>query len=684
MHRCLSVRQIFLAILLLAGPAILAAATWPNLLNYQGQLTDPSGNAVADGSYNVKFAIYPAATPGPTPVWTETQTVTVSKGLFNAVLGSTTGPGLSTLTPAQLNNDLWLGITVGADPEMTPRQQLLGPLNANNAEYLAGLQPNNAANNLVVLDGTGKIPAGLIQGGSIQFPLAMSGSSSYGLSVVNSNSASSAVGLSVVASSGIQGFATDPAGSGVAGFSGSSTGYALSGTNTSATGVGVEGLGFIGVQGGVTQAGSGFGVQGIVSGTSSSNAIAVSGINYIPGGTGISGRALGGGAGTGVRGSSLSGSGAIGVLGTVTGTSTVGVVGNNGTSGGIGAEGYAAAAGSQGVEGYAAGSGSTGTAGVANAANSVGTLGIASSAASTGVLGVAQSADSTGVTGLQANPGATGQAAGVHGTTNGTATGIGVLGDGNQGVAGNSSGFCGVCAANVNPSSGVGLNATSPNIAINATSSATAIQAASNGTSALGLGVNASVASTVANSAAGQFTANGTSGQTFGLNVINNSATGTGIQSVGGIQAVDARAVAGGTNFNSDGTNSPAFGFQHVDIGTPSGAVGVYSQYTNCTTCYGGEFINLAATQGSGSALLVQGRLTVQQSAGTFLALTGAASVNVGNFYVTPNSLVFLTSATPGNSAVASVYPITTNSFTVNFTPPLTQSVTYNYLIIGQ
>ncbi|HXB96404.1 MAG TPA: hypothetical protein VNZ54_00035, partial [bacterium] len=261
-------RQVFLASLLLLGAGLSAAPTWPNLMNYQGQLTDVSGNAVADGSYNVKFAIYPAATPGPTPVWTETQTVTVSKGLFNAILGSTTGPGLSVLTPAQLSSDLWLGITVSTDPEMTPRQQLLGPLNANNAEFLAGLSPNNTANNLVVLDGTGKIPAGLIQGGSIQFPLAMSGSSAYGLSVINSNSASSALGLSVVASSGIQSFATDPAGSGVVGSTAAGTGYGVLGLNSSgaSTASGVEGMGFIGVQGQATQT-SGRGVEGDVSAT---------------------------------------------------------------------------------------------------------------------------------------------------------------------------------------------------------------------------------------------------------------------------------------------------------------------------------------------------------------------------------------------------------------------------------
>src|SRR6266704_1628063 len=117
-------------------------------MNYQAQLTDSGGVAVADGSYTVKFNLYTTST-GPTTanIWSETQTVTASKGLFNAILGSTTAQGLGILSASTFNNDLWVGITVNADPEMTPRQQLLGPVNANNAQTVGGLLPNNAANN---------------------------------------------------------------------------------------------------------------------------------------------------------------------------------------------------------------------------------------------------------------------------------------------------------------------------------------------------------------------------------------------------------------------------------------------------------------------------------------------------------------------------------------------------------
>ena len=622
-------RRACLAALLFLGVGLSAASTWPNLMNYQGQLTDASGNAVADGGYNVTFRIYTVSSGG-SSVWNETQTVTASKGLFNAIVGSTTGPGLSTLTPAQLNGDLWLGIQVNSDPEMTPRQQLLGPINANNAAFVGGLQPGSGANNLVVLDGTGKIPAGLIQGGSIQFPLAMAGNAAYGLSVVNSNGASSAVGLSVVASSGIQSFATDPNGSAVAGYSGSSTGYAISGTNTSSTGVGVLGQGFIGVQGIVNQSsGSAFGVQGIVSGTSSSNAIAISGLNYVNGGTAVSGRDLGSVGGMGVRGSSTGAQGAIGVYGVVSGT------------------GGAVPAVS--VEGYTSQS------------------------------------DSIAVVGQQANSsGAAYPYAGVRGYTAGLGLGIGVLGEGNQGVYGNSGGVCGVCAVNQNTFSGSGLSATGP---------LTAVLATSTGTSNPGIGVNASVASPVNGSAAGQFNANGTSGQTYGLNVSNGSPSGTGILSTGGHIGVQVQSLAGGTNFNSDGTNSPAFGFAHTDNGNPTGAVGVYAAYPNCPSCFGGIFINTAAQNGgTGAALSVQGRLNISdpnqsifnRPAGTFVAGSGLTVFTFNNPYITATSLIFLTVATPGTLAVASVSGIVNGSATITFSTALTQNTTYQYLIIGQ
>ena len=43
----------------------------PQRMNYQGKLTDETGELVADGTYDMIFSIYDAATVG-TQEWTET------------------------------------------------------------------------------------------------------------------------------------------------------------------------------------------------------------------------------------------------------------------------------------------------------------------------------------------------------------------------------------------------------------------------------------------------------------------------------------------------------------------------------------------------------------------------------------------------------------------------------------
>jgi hypothetical protein len=95
-----------------------AFAQAPHLVNYQGKLA-VDGDA-ASGSYEMTFAIYAAATGG-SPLWNESQTVTVTNGVFNVLLGSVTPfpPDLFTGT-----GDRFLGIKVGSDPEMTPRFRL--------------------------------------------------------------------------------------------------------------------------------------------------------------------------------------------------------------------------------------------------------------------------------------------------------------------------------------------------------------------------------------------------------------------------------------------------------------------------------------------------------------------------------------------------------------------------------
>src|SRR3989337_76851 len=91
----------------------------PKLINFQGRLTDAGGKFVPDGNYSLTFRIYTDSTGG-SAKWTEAQVVPVSKGLFNVILGSITP------VPDSIFNypNVWLGIQVALDPEMTPRQRL--------------------------------------------------------------------------------------------------------------------------------------------------------------------------------------------------------------------------------------------------------------------------------------------------------------------------------------------------------------------------------------------------------------------------------------------------------------------------------------------------------------------------------------------------------------------------------
>jgi|GEM_PF-2121965 len=97
----------------------IAFATVPQLINFQGILKDGSGNPVGDGSYSVIFTIYDDPAAGAT-LWAETTSVSTSDGLFTVLLGA------DNPVPDSAFNDSsrYLGIKVGADPEMTPRQKM--------------------------------------------------------------------------------------------------------------------------------------------------------------------------------------------------------------------------------------------------------------------------------------------------------------------------------------------------------------------------------------------------------------------------------------------------------------------------------------------------------------------------------------------------------------------------------
>ena len=139
----------------------------PSLIRYQGTLVD-TNNVPLEGTYNLTFRVYKAAAGG-AALWTETQSgLSITRGVFNVLLGQATPMNLP------FDADYWLSTQVGIDPEMSPRQRLTSvpyAQRANVAEQLssaAGFDVDAAGtltNNLVAywkLDETSGIRKSLV------------------------------------------------------------------------------------------------------------------------------------------------------------------------------------------------------------------------------------------------------------------------------------------------------------------------------------------------------------------------------------------------------------------------------------------------------------------------------------------------------------------------------------------
>jgi hypothetical protein len=93
----------------------------PGMMNYQGKLTDLDGKPVPDGVYSITFRIYGEEDAEvEDALWSETQSVNVKGGLFNVLLGSVNP--ITADVFAEPNR--WLGVQVGDDTEMIPRQRI--------------------------------------------------------------------------------------------------------------------------------------------------------------------------------------------------------------------------------------------------------------------------------------------------------------------------------------------------------------------------------------------------------------------------------------------------------------------------------------------------------------------------------------------------------------------------------
>jgi hypothetical protein len=383
----------------------------PQKLNYQGYLTNPSGVPV-NGTVQMVFSLY---NEGGTLLWTETQNVTVAQGVYSVNLGA--------INPITLSFDAqyYLGVKMGADPEMTPRQVLTTAPYAFRAQTVETVTSGAIATPLNVSgappgDSVVKVTTHAFAGSAIEGIADMSGSniggsfSSWG----NSGAGVFGYGRAVGAVSNYGGSFRADGDSGRAVYGNAAAGGDVTNYGGYFESHGNSGVGVYG------ESSSGWGAQGMHTGTGN---YGILGIN----GYGVYGRGYGNSRGvegqsdnaTGVHGLSGNGFGMYGES-----TNGTGVYGYAPSNEGYGVYGYAPATGDvtnyggyfradgskgYGVYGYAAATGESaanrGGCFRADGHNGIGAFGFATGRGGIGVYGHAPGEYGKGVWGAADSPG---------------------------------------------------------------------------------------------------------------------------------------------------------------------------------------------------------------------------------------------------------------------------------------
>ncbi len=151
MNRRLPTLLALSALLPLLAISAPAAAGVPSTLTEQGRLFDSVG-APLSTTVAITFSLY-AGPNGGQALWSETQVIALDAGYFAAELGTVTP------LPAALWDGTvrYVGITVGADPEMSPRQPTSSVPYALVAEEVSGdIHPHSiSVNGATVIDENG-------------------------------------------------------------------------------------------------------------------------------------------------------------------------------------------------------------------------------------------------------------------------------------------------------------------------------------------------------------------------------------------------------------------------------------------------------------------------------------------------------------------------------------------------
>ena len=137
------------------------------IINFQGFLTDSNGTPIVS-SINMRYRLYNAASGG--DVLYDTSTCSVepdNDGIVNVLIGTNSPTGGACWDgneiPAEvfsMNPNVYLGVTVGTDPEMTDRQQIANVGYAINAELLQGYPLGTGSASVPFINGDGDLLIG--------------------------------------------------------------------------------------------------------------------------------------------------------------------------------------------------------------------------------------------------------------------------------------------------------------------------------------------------------------------------------------------------------------------------------------------------------------------------------------------------------------------------------------------
>ena len=194
-----------------------AASEVTSSINYQGRLTDSAGEPLS-GTYTLTFRLYEVASGG-TALDTDSHSITATEGLFNTDIGFD--------QEYFDGRELWLGITVGGDAEMTPRQEL------RPVPYALSLRPGAVINGSVS-DAPALHVGNFGNGGAGVFAYT-TGDSSYGVMVDAHGTDSDGV-VALTSGDGSDGFVAKTSGENSTGVYASTTGDSSEGVWIKTTG----------------------------------------------------------------------------------------------------------------------------------------------------------------------------------------------------------------------------------------------------------------------------------------------------------------------------------------------------------------------------------------------------------------------------------------------------------------